>query len=122
MAASVLLVGNIPELVDYSNFPGLDAEKVRAAVMEQLFKLKQLGYNASQLFVDLGETAEDVLTAEFSKRSYDCILIGAGMRVPPPRLLQFEKILNLIRQKAPKAAICFNTNPGDSIDAIRRWV
>lgn len=34
----------------------------------------------------------------------------------------FEKVVNLIRQHAPQAAIAFNTSPGDSAEAALRWL
>ena len=49
-------------------------------------------------------------------------MIGAGLREPPERLLLFEKILNLIHIHAPQAAICFNTTPADTVEAVQRWV
>lgn len=122
MSASVLLIGIIPELVDFSAFPGLDAEKVRAGIAAQIAQLNELGYDAQNIYVDLGETAEAELVTELSRRSYDCVVFGAGIRVPPPRLFLFEKLLNVVHQKAPGAAICFNSGPGDSVDAVKRWV
>jgi hypothetical protein len=48
-------------------------------------------------------------------------MIGAGLRAPP-QLLLFEKLLNLIHERAPRAKICFNTNPADSAEAVQRWI
>jgi hypothetical protein len=50
------------------------------------------------------------------------VLIGAGLRQPPERLLLFERIVNLIHRLAPKASICFNTTPADTAEAVQRWV
>jgi DNA-binding Lrp family transcriptional regulator len=34
-----------------------------------------------------------------------------------------EKIINTIHQKAPSSSkICFNTNPGDTVEAVLRWM
>jgi hypothetical protein len=49
-------------------------------------------------------------------------VIGAGLREPAPRLLLFEKIINLVHTLAPEARICFNTTPADTAEAVRRWV
>jgi len=36
--------------------------------------------------------------------------------------LLFEKIINTIHAHAPSAKICFNTNPGDTAEAVNRWI
>jgi hypothetical protein len=55
------------------------------------------------------------------RRSFDCVLIGAGLHAPE-RLLLFEKLLNVVHAHAPTAKICFNTTPADSDEAVQRWV
>jgi hypothetical protein len=55
-------------------------------------------------------------------KTFDCIVIGAGLRQPAPRLLLFEKIINLVHTLAPAARICFNTNPAGTAAAVRRWI
>jgi hypothetical protein len=73
--------------------------------------------------VDDGKTVEVTLTAELSKSGYDCIMVGAGLRLVPPYFPLFEKLMNVIHRHAPALTkICFNTNPSDTADAVRRWV
>jgi hypothetical protein len=62
MNSCVLSIGFIPELVDLSPFPGLTPEKVRAGLASEEASLKALGYDVHVLLLDLGETAEAVLT------------------------------------------------------------
>jgi hypothetical protein len=52
--------------------------------------------------------------------NYDCVVIGAGVRLPPRNLALFEVVINAIRKVAPAAAITFNTRPDDSADAAAR--
>ena len=33
-----------------------------------------------------------------------------------------EQIVNLAHRHAPQAAIAFNTNPGDTVQAAQRWL
>lgn len=122
MNRRVLVVGLIPEIVDYSAFPGLTAEKVRAGIEGQVAKLKEQGYEATGLFVDKGETAEAVLAEELAKGDFGCVVVGAGIRVPAPHFFLFEKLLNVIHAGAPGAKIAFNTNPTDTVDAAARWL
>ena len=49
-------------------------------------------------------------------------LTGGGIRRPEPLLEFFEKVVNLVRQHAPDAAIAFNNSPEDCADAALRWL
>jgi hypothetical protein len=82
-----------------------------------------LGYSVKSLYVDDGKTAEAVLTDTLSTSGYDCIMIGAGLRIVPPYFLLFEKLINVVHRTAPASTkVCFNTNPSDTADAVLRWV
>ena len=94
---------------------------IRAFIDAQLDRLRALGYAVESCLVDSGETAEAVLSRSVRERAFDCVLIGAGIRAPD-QLLLFERLLNVIHSGLPKARICFNTNPGDSAEAVQRWV
>ena len=123
--ARVLLVGLDPDIVDYtkSPVPDLTAAKVRAAVEADSAKLETLGYNVKALYIDDGETAETTLTDELTTNRYDCIMIGAGLRVVPPYFLLFEKLINVVHRHAPVSTkLCFNSNPTDTAEAVKRWV
>jgi hypothetical protein len=121
----LLLVGLDPDIVDYtkSPLPGLTAAKIRAAFEADCTKLEALGYSVKPLYVDDGKTAEVVLTDALTTGRYDCIMIGAGLRVVPPYFLLFEKLINVIHRHAPASTkLCFNSNPADTAEAVRRWV
>ena len=123
--ASVLLVGLDPDIVDYtkSPVPGLTATKVRAAVEADSGKWEALGYSVKSLYVDDGKTAEAALADALTASRYDCIMIGAGLRVVPPYFLLFEKLINVVHQKTPASTkLCFNSNPTDTAEAVSRWV
>ena len=123
--ARVLLVGLDPDIVDYtqSPVPGITAAKVRAAVEADTAKLEALGYSVKSLYVDDGKTAEAVLTDALTTIRYDCIMVGAGLRVVPPYFLLFEKLINVVHQHAPASTkLCFNSNPTDTAEAVKRWV
>jgi hypothetical protein len=116
------MIGLIPELADLSGFPGMTPEKVRAGLTAQSARIREAGYDLHDCLVDRGETALTVIAQKLTETRVDCVVIGAGVRVAPSMLLLFEKILNVVHQHAPQAKICFNTNPGDSLEAIRRWL
>jgi hypothetical protein len=120
----VLLIGLRPEVIDFEaiGMPDLSADQVRAGIAASQASLRQAGYEPHDALIDLGETAEAQVREALAKREYACVIIGAGLRVPPPHLVLFEKVLNLVHEHAPRSKICFNTKPTDSLDAARRWV
>lgn len=118
----VVLVGWNPEVVDYSKWPGLTPEKLRAALEGDRDNLNTLGYEAELLFINDAETAYDMISDALSKTVYDCVLIGAGVRTIDEHFLVFEKLVNAVHQSAPTAKICFNTNPSDTAEAVQRWI
>ena len=81
-----------------------------------------LGYDAQLCLVDLGETAETVVTQKLKETEFDCVMIGTGVRTIPDKFLLFEKLINLVHNHAPAARICFNTKPSDRAEAVQRWV
>ena len=124
---SVLLVGLDPTLIDFSDpafaaFPGMNAAKVMAGVTSDQERLKAMGYDARICLTDFGETAEAVVLAQLKQKQFDCVMIGAGVRVIPTHFILFEKLINLVHEHAPHARFCFNTKPTDTAAAVRRWI
>jgi len=119
---AVLAIGIEPSLVDFSAFPGLTPELVTNYIQSQIEQLRAMGYDADSCLIDLGDTAEAVASLALGARHYDCVVIGAGLREPRERLLLFERIINLVHLGAPQTRICFNTTPGDTVQAVQRWV
>lgn len=120
--AQVLVIGLEPSLVDFSMIPGMNAEKVRAGLEADQAKLGALGYEAELCLTDLGDTAENLVAAKLAEKSFDCVVIGAGIRTIPTYFLLFERLVNVVHRAAPGARICFNTKPSDTAEAVQRWV
>ena len=121
MGKKVLALGLDPECMNPAAFPGFTAAQVRAFIDSQLAQLPKLGYELDSCLVDQGETAESVLAQHLERQSFDCVMFGAGLRASESLLL-FEKLLNLVHERAPQAKICFNTTPRDTAAAIQRWI
>jgi len=119
---NVMSIGLHPDVVNYALFPGLSHEKLTADLKAQEEHLQKLGFATTFCLVDLGETAEQVARAALQQKQYDAVVIGAGVRTPPPHLALFEKLVNAVHELAPKAKICFNARADDTADAILRWV
>ncbi len=123
--SNVLVIGLDPTLIDFSQpgyAPGMDATKGVAGLKSSEEELKGFGYSVQMCLIDFGETAEAVVRSRLQQEAFDCILIGAGVRANPSNLLLFEKLINVVHQHAPHAKLCFNTIPGDTAAAVKRWV
>lgn len=119
---SVLAIGIDPAFVDFSAFPKYTPELLRNYIDAQIDQLRGLGYEAESCLIDLGGTAEAFVARVLRSKQVDCVVIGAGLRLPPERLLLFETVLNLVHALAPNARICFNTTPADTTEAVQRWI
>jgi hypothetical protein len=119
---SVLAIGVDPAVADFTTLSGLTPELVRSYIDAQIEQVRALGYDVDSCLIDLGDTAEATAAAALSSKSFDCVVIGAGLRQPQSQLLLFEKIINLVHALAPNAKICFNSNPADTAEAVQRWL
>ena len=121
----VLLVGYEPEAVDFSDPalpPGMSVEKVHAGIEVALEQFAARGWEADLGFIRPDETAGSTVEHLLGRKSYDCVVIGAGVRLPPRRLAVFEAVVNAVHRAAPRAMLAFNTRPDDSADAAARWI
>ena len=121
----VLLVGLDPETVDFSDPalpPGMTAEKIRAGIAAAQKQFAERGWEGDIGMIRPDETAGPAVERLLTSKSYDCVVIGAGVRLPPRNLALLEVVINAIRKAAPGAAIAFNTRPDDSADAAARWL
>ena len=119
---NVMSIGLHPDVVNYALFPGLTHERLTHALKAQEEYLQKLGFDVTMCLVDLGDTAEQTARTALAQKQYAAVLIGAGVRTPPPHLPLFEKLVNVIHECAPTAKICFNTTAEDTAEAILRWV
>ena len=119
----ILLLGYDPETVDFSDPalpPGMSVEKVRAGIAVALKQFADRGWESDLCFIRPDDTAGPTVERQLAATHYDCVVIGAGVRLPPRGLALFEVVINAVRNAAPGAAIAFNTRPDDSADAAAR--
>ena len=119
----VLLVGYDPETVDFSDPalpPGMSAEKIHAGIAVAMEKFAERGWETDVCLIRPDETARPTVERQLGSANYDCVVIGAGVRLPPRGLALFEAVINAVHKAAPGAAIAFNTRPEDSADAAAR--
>ena len=121
----VLLLGLDPETVDFSDPalpPGMSVEKVHAGIAVALKGFAERGWEGEVGFIRPDETAGPTVERQLASKNYDCVVVGAGVRLPPRGLALFETVINAIHKAAPSTAIAFNTRPDDSADAAARWL
>ena len=121
----VLLLGYDPEFVDFSDPalpPGMSVEKVRAGIAVAMKQFADRGWEGDVCYIRPDATAGPEVERQLASKSYDCVVIGAGVRLPPRGLPLFEAVINAVRKAAPAAAIAFNSRPDDSADAAARWL
>jgi hypothetical protein len=119
----VLMVGYEPEAVDFSDpaLPlGLNAEKIHHEIKVALEDMRGRGWTAEQCFIRPDDQAGLILKQMLTSGSYDCLVIGAGIRSWPRHLPVFETLINTAREAAPRVPIAFNTRPEDSGNAVER--
>jgi hypothetical protein len=114
----VLVIGLDPYRV-----PGpWDPKPVGDAIEIGMKTLADRGFRAEACMVGLdgSDDIEARVIAALQARSWDCIVVGGGIRGPEEQLELFESIVNLTRRHAPQAAIAFNHTPHDLADAAAR--
>ncbi len=125
MPQAVLIIGEDPELIDFSA-PGMPPNMSPKTIMEGLRvatdRLKGLGHQVHILLTKDAETVDALVSDALKEHPYDVIVIGAGLRTLPPMLEQFERLLNVLRETAPQAKLAFNSRPEDSDKAALRWL
>jgi len=82
--------------------------------------MSERGWQPDLCLVRPDESASISLKRILATASYDCVVIGGGIRIPPKSLVLFETLINAVHKSAPNAAIAFNTRPEDTADAAAR--
>ena len=121
----VLFVGQAPDTVDYSDpaLPsGLSAEKIQAGIDLAAAKIAERGWIADLCMIPPDAAGIAILEKQLASATYDCVVIGGGMRLPPKSLLLFEKVVNTVHKAAPGSTLAFNTVPEDTAEAAARWL
>lgn len=125
MAKSVLIIGEDPQHLDFSAPympPGLSGRKIMADLDGARDRLANAGCEVQFVLTGDEHTVETQVSDALKDKSYDVIVVGAGLRLLPPMIAQFERLMNVLHQKAPTSKLAFNTSPDDSDVAALRWL
>ncbi len=121
----VLFIGFDPATVDFSDPalpPGMTVEKIQAGIDDALADFAARGWDSELCSIKPDESAVPTVERCLVGKTYDCVVVGAGVRLPPSRLILFEAVINAIHRGAPQSAIAFNTRPDDSGAAAARRI
>jgi N-acetylglutamate synthase/N-acetylornithine aminotransferase len=119
----VLIIGKQPDLVDFSDpaIPqGMNADKIRAGLEAALHKLRERGFEPDVALTTTDEVAAEEVATALKAREYDCVVVGAGLRIVPKMTRIFEAVINAVHEHAPRARLAFNIGPEDSAAAAER--
>ena len=125
MPQFVLIIGEDPALIDFTALgapPDMDADKVMRGLNGSRDRLQRAGHEARILLTKDAETVEAQVSEALRDHHYDVVVIGAGLRTLPPMTEQFERLMNVLHEKAPQAKLAFNSQPDDSDEAALRWL
>lgn len=125
MAKTVLMIGEDPNLIDFSAPgmpPNMSAGKIMDGLRGSRERLERAGYETTILLTRDAETVETQVLEALRGKHYEVIVIGAGLRTLPPMAEQFEKLINVLHEGAPDAKLAFNNRPDDSDAAALRWL
>jgi ElaB/YqjD/DUF883 family membrane-anchored ribosome-binding protein len=119
----VLIIGEDPELVDFSDPaipPGTNAEKIRTGLDRSLRELRDRHREADLLLTTSVAAAASEVARALGTKPYDCVVVGAGLRIIPKMTPLFEAVMNAVHDSAPGAKLAFNIGPEDSAAAAER--
>jgi len=123
--ASILIIGEDPAEIDFDapDTPkGVSPKTIMDGLDGSIDRLRSAGHDADLLLTKDVGTIERLATEALNAKTYDVIVVGAGLRVLPPMAEHFERLMNVIHTRAPQARLAFNSQPGDSDKAAMRWL
>jgi hypothetical protein len=80
----VLVIGYVPNAVDFTDPvlpPGMDEGAVAAGLKRDAEKMKARGWEAEHLMIRPKENIRERILDHLGAKQYDCIVIGAGVRL-----------------------------------------
>lgn len=110
-----------PSVIDFTPWPGQDADMLRARIADAEAALRTEGLDVTPclLSADLAAAAETVRGC-VAGQTFDVIEIGSGLRKSHEFTLVFERALNSLIALQPGVPLCFNDSPESTVDAVRR--
>lgn len=120
-AGRVLQIGMDPDVIDFSAWPGQNADTLRRRIGDAAASLRSAGFELTVcLLHDDADAAESMVADSFAQGTFDVVEIGSGLRTSHEYTLVFERVINLVPRLQPGVQICFNDSPETTLDAVLR--
>jgi hypothetical protein len=119
------VIGYAPDAVDFTDPavpPGLDEAAVAQGIKVDVKTMHDRGWDAEHLPIRPDAHLRQCIVEHLSGHAYDCVVIGAGVRMTTRRVEEFAVVVNAVREAAPGTPIAFNSSPSSSGDAAARWL
>ena len=120
----VLFIGLDPATMEFAGADEvptvIKAAKLQAIIDGSIAELRGAGYDVDWLPIGADANAEISVRAGLHAAPYDCVVIGAGIRLFKEHTALFESLINLIHGDAPSAKMAFNSTPADTLLAVQR--
>jgi hypothetical protein len=116
----VLVIGLDPYRVPGPWDPAPVARAIKLGIAR--FAAHDVGVQTCLIGLDGSEDIAAVVTEALSDRTWECVVIGGGIRTADDQVELFEQVVNLVRRHAPGAAIAFNSAAEDKYEAAARWI
>ena len=126
MTVTAIQIGLHPDAVDFesadfSQFKGLTKEGLTKANSDNVAGLRAAGYEVDTCLIATGDAGAEKARTWLATKSYDAVLIGAGVRLVAANTLLFEAIVNAAHAFNPVCRFVFNYSATSTPDDIRRW-
>lgn len=103
--------------------PGMTSEDLAGRIERGQAAIAAAGIEAGHCLIGFDpDEAEAAIREHFGSRAYGLALIGGGIRLLPEHTVLFERIVNVLIDLQPGIRLSFNTDPENSLEAIRRWL
>src|SRR3546814_9379186 len=77
--------------------PGFDAAKINAGIEIAVAAITERGWRADLCMIPPDERAGPMLEEQLASARYDCVVIGAGLRLPPRSEEHTSELQSLMR-------------------------
>ncbi len=110
-----------PAVIDFSPWPGQDADHLRARINDAATLLQTNGFDVTVCLLSDGpDDVEPTLKTFLAGARFDVVEVGAGVRTSTEFTAIFERVINVVNALQPGTLFCFNDSPETTIEAIRR--
>jgi hypothetical protein len=82
--------------------------------------MRARGWEAEHLPIRPGAGLHDAVVDRLSRDTFDCVVVGAGVRLTTRHVAEFEQVIAAVRHAAPDTPIAFNASPDSSGEAVAR--